>query len=77
MELLGNLKDKVSKAQSKEEARELIESAGMKLTDKELDMVAGGAPVTGRTSKDPRESWDDSIILDSVVKNASRGPLIP
>ena len=42
MELMGNLKDKVSKAQNKEEARGLIEKAGMKLTDDELDMVAGG-----------------------------------
>ena len=42
MELMGNLKDKVSKAQSKEEARGLIEKAGMKLSDNELEMVAGG-----------------------------------
>lgn len=42
MELMGNLKDKVSKAKDKEEARGLIEKAGMKLTDDELDMVAGG-----------------------------------
>ncbi len=46
MELIGNLKDKVLKAQSKEEARGLIEKAGMKLTDDELDMVAGGRGVT-------------------------------
>ncbi len=42
MELMGNLKDKVSKAKDKEEARGLIEKAGMKLTDDELDKVAGG-----------------------------------
>ncbi len=42
MELIGNLKDKVSTAQSKEEARGFIEKAGMKLTDDELEMVAGG-----------------------------------
>ncbi len=42
MELMGNLKDKVSKAQNKEEARGFIEKAGMKLTDDELDKVAGG-----------------------------------
>ena len=43
MELMGNLKDKVSKAQNKEEARGFIEKAGMRLTDAELEMVAGGA----------------------------------
>ena len=42
MELMGDLKDKVSKAKDKEEARGLIEKAGMKLTDTELEMVAGG-----------------------------------
>ena len=45
MELMGNLKDKVSKAQNKEEARDLIEKAGMKLTDDELDKVAGGIKI--------------------------------
>ena len=42
MELIGNLKDKVEKAKSKEEARGLIEGAGMRLSTDELDMVAGG-----------------------------------
>ena len=42
MELIGNLKKKVDKASSKEEKRELIEKAGMKLDDSELEMVTGG-----------------------------------
>ncbi len=42
MELMGNLKEKVSQSKDKEEAREHIEKAGMKLTDDELDKVAGG-----------------------------------
>lgn len=42
MELIGNLKDKVEKAQSKEEAQSIIENAGMRLTEDEMDMVAGG-----------------------------------
>lgn len=46
MKLIGNLKEDVSKAQSKEEARELIEKAGMKLTDDELNMVAGRKSVS-------------------------------
>lgn len=43
MELIGNLKKKVDKASSKEEKRELIKEAGMKLNDVELEMVSGGA----------------------------------
>ena len=39
MELIGNLKKKVDKASSKEEKRELIEKAGMKLNDMELEMI--------------------------------------
>ena len=43
MELIGKLKKKVDKASTKEEKRELIEEAGMKLNDVELEMVSGGA----------------------------------
>ena len=42
MELTGNLKKQVDKASSKEEIRELIEKAGMKLNDMELEMISGG-----------------------------------
>ena len=43
MKLLGELKDKVEKAENQEEAKKIIEKAGMELTDEELDQVAGGA----------------------------------
>ena len=46
MELLGNLKDKVAKSKNREDARSIIEDAGMRLTDAELNMVAGGGRVT-------------------------------
>ena len=42
MKLIGNLKNKVDKAQNKEEAKEIIAQAGMLLDDDELDKVAGG-----------------------------------
>ncbi len=42
MELTGELKEQVEKAESKEEKKELIEKAGMLLTDDELDEVSGG-----------------------------------
>ncbi len=43
MKLLGELKEKVENAETKEEAKKIIEKAGMELTDKELDQVAGGS----------------------------------
>lgn len=42
MKLIGNLKNQVDNAKSKEEAKGLIEKAGMSLTADELDMVTGG-----------------------------------
>lgn len=42
MRLIGNLKDQVEKANSQEEAREIIEKAGMELTDEEMNQVGGG-----------------------------------
>ena len=42
MKLVGELKDKVEKAENQEEAKELIKDAGMELTDEEMDQVAGG-----------------------------------
>ena len=57
MELIGNLKKQTEQTCSKEETGEIIEEAGMKLTDDELETVSGGgAPeimaYTGE--KDPR-----------------------
>ncbi len=42
MKLTGNLKKRVEKTESKEEAKKVIEEAGMVLTDDELENVAGG-----------------------------------
>ena len=42
MELVNELKDKVDKAETKDEAKKIIEDAGMVLDDAELDQVAGG-----------------------------------
>lgn len=45
MKLIGNLKDQVETANSKEEAKEIIEKAGMELTEEEVEMVTGGGKV--------------------------------
>ena len=42
MKLVGELKDKVEKAENREEAKEIIKEAGIELTDEEVDQVAGG-----------------------------------
>lgn len=42
MELTGKLKDEIAQAKDKDEAKKIMENAGMKLTDDELDAVAGG-----------------------------------
>ena len=42
MKLTGELKEKVEQAENKEEAKKIIEEAGMILDDTELDQVAGG-----------------------------------
>ena len=43
MNLTGNLKDKVEKAETMEEKKNIIADAGMELTDEKLEGVAGGA----------------------------------
>ena len=42
MKLTGKLKENVEKAETKEQAKELIANAGMELTDEEMDKVSGG-----------------------------------
>lgn len=45
MELTKELKEKLEKAETKEEAKKIIEEAGLILDDAELDQVAGGYPI--------------------------------
>ena len=44
MELSKELKEKVENAKSAEEAKKILVEAGVKLTEAELDQVAGGLP---------------------------------
>ena len=52
MKLVGELKEKVEKAENREDAKELIKDAGMELTEEELDQITGGA---GCTIYDPEQ----------------------
>ena len=45
MKLVGELKEKVEKAENLEEAKKTIANAGMELTDEEMAEVAGGAGI--------------------------------
>ena len=42
MELSKELKEKVEKAETNEEAKKILEEAGVALDDAELDQVSGG-----------------------------------
>ena len=44
MELSKELKEKLEKAENEEEAKKVLEEAGITLNDDELDQVAGGLP---------------------------------
>ena len=39
MKLIGELKEKVEKTETREEAKKVIEEAGMELTDEEMEQV--------------------------------------
>ena len=62
MKLVGNLKKQVEETKNKEEAKEVIEKAGMELTDDELDQVAGGG--IGRIN------WMDIYYCNKCHKNS-------
>ncbi len=70
MELVGKLKDEISKAKDKKEAKEIMENAGMKLTDDELDAVAGGGGIAvaggGRTKQRAR-NWKQNTTGGRLV----------
>ena len=42
MELTKELKEKLENAKTEEEAKKILEEAGVELTDEEMDQVAGG-----------------------------------
>ena len=42
MKLKGELKEKVEKAESREQVKEILDKTGIELTDEELEAVSGG-----------------------------------
>ncbi|MCR5649655.1 MAG: hypothetical protein K6F86_00560 [Lachnospiraceae bacterium] len=58
MKLTGNLKRQVENESTKEGRKKLIEKAGMKLTDEELDKVAGGWQDNTGNDDNPGDAQD-------------------
>ena len=50
MKLVGELKKQVEESKNKEEAKDILEKAGMELTDEELDKVVGGMKIVSEKS---------------------------
>ena len=60
MKLVGKLKEKVNKAETKEQAKEIIADAGMELTDEEMNKVAGGQ---SRIDEDIRKALANKYVV--------------
>ncbi|MBQ6442618.1 MAG: hypothetical protein IJJ13_08535 [Lachnospiraceae bacterium] len=74
MQLTGELKDKVEKAESKEEAKQTIKEAGMILDDAELDQVSGGAGSDGHKRHSAfHVDYNREDIYDSLSGNLNAG----
>ena len=74
MKLVGKLKDSVKKAESKEQAKELIADAGMELTDEEMDQVSGGGGI-GWKEIDETDGWEEvspGLYTDGYGRYVSR-----
>ena len=65
MKLIGNLKNKVDKANNKEEAQRMIAEAGMELTMDELEMVAGG--ISDEVSDETRNDIERHLHAEQQI----------
>ena len=55
MELTGKLKEQISSAKDIDEVKGILKDAGMVLSDKELDDVAGGIGIRGPEKWNPKD----------------------
>ena len=65
MKLIGNLKKQVDATKDVSEKRNLIEKAGMKLTDDELEMISGGI---GGDNDVPDHIKDRMITVNGITR---------
>ena len=66
MKLTGILKDKVDKAESMEEKKDIIAQAGMELTDDELEGVAGGGKTSTPICKNCHKPFMTNAMMGEV-----------
>ncbi len=66
MQHIGKLKENIEKAETKEDAKQLIKNAGMLLNDEELDQVSGG-----------KDGVDFSVHISLAYSKAAEEPEIP
>ena len=57
MEFTKELKEKIEKAETKEEVKKIMEEAGIILDDAELDQVSGGVKKNGSSGNRPPISF--------------------
>ena len=75
MKLIGNLKKQVESTNSKEEAKEVSEKAGMDLTDDELNNVTGGFHFFVSGASGGRVKFCECGNPEIGVRDASSGEL--
>ena len=73
MKLIGNLKKQVEETKNKEEAKEIIEKAGMELTDDELDNITGGGGKQGECPDSPTGMHEGTRL---ITTDGAFGPRI-
>ena len=74
MKLTDELKEKVKKAENKEQEKELIAKADMILSDAELEQVSGGGGV-GWKEIDETDGWEEvspGLYTDGYGRYVSR-----
>ncbi|MBE5860196.1 MAG: hypothetical protein E7301_08750 [Butyrivibrio sp.] len=72
MDFTSNLKNKISKAESKEEIKNIMSDVGLILNDEELDLIAGGGGndlACGIYAKGRRDLNDGIILNDGFLLN--------
>ncbi len=79
MKLIGELKKQVESTNTKEEAKDVIENAGMELTDDELDQVTAGdsTPLTKDAITQLKEEEEERKRLEEQMNNNDNNIMAP
>ena len=78
MKLIGELKRQVESTATKEEAKNVIENAGMELTDDELDNVVGGSdPIIEDPITRLNKEKEAKEVLKELIRNNIDKPMAP